>query len=136
MMVTDKYKAQKASREIWDVLFFLSVILALDKNNNVVSTSKVIHIATKGGKVKNHTGLKLNSAARLTIKGGKTSKIKAKALGKGVKKHVALRYERSNTAVAAVTRTGKVKALKAGTCKVYVYTQNGKIKTVKVTGRK
>ena len=50
-----------------------------------------------------------------------------------VKKHVGARYESSNVKIAKVTSKGKVKALKKGTCKIYVFAQSGIVKTVKIT---
>ena len=49
-----------------------------------------------------------------------------------VKKHVAMRYESSNPKIAAVSAGGQVTAKKKGTCKIYVYAQNGAVKTVTV----
>ena len=64
----------------------------------------------------------------------KKVKIKAKLLKKGkVATHIAkLRYESSNSKVASVDKNGYLKAKKKGTVTVYVYTQNGIAKTIKV----
>ena len=49
-------------------------------------------------------------------------------------KHAAsLRYLSSDTGVATVSKSGKIKAVGKGTCYVYVYTKNGINKKVKVT---
>lgn len=110
------------------------MIVALDRNDRVVASSKVIHVATKGGKNGNCKGIKVSNAAKLKkLKKGKTLKIKATASGLRVKKHVGLRYETSNSAVASVDRKGKVKAVSKGTATITVYAQNGASKRIKVT---
>ena len=53
---------------------------------------------------------------------------------KKVSVHIAkFRYESSNDKVATVDKKGKVTATGKGTCKIYVFTQNGICKTVNVT---
>ena len=119
--------------------YYKFIIVALDKDNNVLSTSKVIHVATKGGKVGNHKSVTvskkvLNSAKAL--KKGSSLKIGAKAVAESkklpVKKHVALRYESSNKKIATVSKKGTIKAKKKGTCYVYVFAQDGVYKKIKV----
>ena len=106
---------------------------------NVVSTSKQIHVATKGSKKKsNNTGVYVSSkivkkAAKL--KKGKTLSLKAKAKtarGCRVSKHVGLRYESTAKSVVKVLAGGKIKAVGEGTCYVYAYAQNGSYKKIKV----
>ena len=46
---------------------------------------------------------------------------------------MAIRYESSNKKVAKVSAKGTITAVKKGSCKVYVYAQNGVMKTVSVT---
>ena len=103
-----------------------------DGSNRVISKSKSVHCATPGGKKGNPTGLK--APKKLTVKKGKKVKIKAKLLKKGkVATHIAkFRYETSNKAIATVDAKGYIKAKKKGTVKIYVYTQNGICKTIKV----
>lgn len=45
------------------------------------------------------------------------------------------RYASSDTKVATVTKTGVIKAVGSGTCKVYVYSRNGYAKKITVTVR-
>ena len=47
----------------------------------------------------------------------------------------ALSYESTNRRIAKVSKTGKVTAVKKGTCYVYAYAQNGVCKKVKVVVR-
>ncbi len=49
-----------------------------------------------------------------------------------VKKHRVLKYESSNKKIATVTSKGVIKAKKKGSCYVYVYTQSGTYKAIKV----
>lgn len=114
------------------------IVVALDKKNNVVSTSKVIHAATAGTKLGNYKSVTVSkkvikSAAKL--KKGKTLKLGAKAVPvakKKVSKHVGLRYQTTNKEIATVSAKGVVKGIKKGTCYVYAYAQNGVFKAVKV----
>jgi C1A family cysteine protease len=114
--------------------YYKFMIVALDSDNNVIASSKLIHAATKGGKAKNHSRVKISrpKKAKLSLKAGKTYKIKARAVGSRVKKKRGLRYESDNTAVAVVTSKGRIKAVSKGTCSIRVYAQNGKYKTIKL----
>lgn len=96
--------------------YYKFMIIAVDSKNNIVSSSKIIHAATKGN-IKKATKLK----ATFT-----------KAKNAKVKKHVRIRLESSNVKIAKVSSKGKVTAKKKGTCKIYVIGQNGVYKTVKV----
>ena len=117
--------------------YYKFMVLALDKDHKVVSVSKQIFVATKGGKAGNPSGIKLTSPKKKTrtISAGKTIKIKASQktpAGVKVKKYVTLRYESSDPGSATVSAKGKVKAMKPGQCKVLIYGQNGLLKTVNI----
>lgn len=116
---------------------YYKYLVAAYKGNEIVATSKTVHGIFASKKYTNPTGIK-GIKKSLTLKAGKTFKIKGTVLVKSKKKrvqqHVALlRYESSNTAVAKVTKKGKIKALKKGKATIYVYTQNGICKKIKVT---
>ena len=107
-----------------------------------IAASKTIHAATKGGSFGNAKSVTLKTSSKLKkkkgvytlkIKKGKTYKLKAseKKEGKKIKKHRAIAYETSNTAIATVSRKGVIKGKKKGTCYIYAYAQNGKF--VKLT---
>ena len=77
---------------------------------------------------------------KLTLKKGKTFKIKAKVnkLKKNKKlmpsAHApTLRYMTTNSKVATVSKSGKITAKGKGTCVIYVYAHNGVSKSIKVT---
>ncbi len=118
--------------------YYKFMIVALDKNNNVVSSSKIIHVATKGGNVGNvgkvTTKAKNN---KVSISKGKTFKLAGKqtpAVKKlTVKKHRAVTYESSNPKIATVSKKGVIKGKKKGSCYVYAYAQNGVFAKIKVT---
>ncbi len=130
----EKKISKIAGKKLKKSTYYKFVVVALDKKGYVVSTSKLIHVATKGKA--NYTGVTTRAKKnRVSLKKGKTFKLGAKAVGKKVKQHVGVRYESSDPKVAKVSKSGKIKALKKGSCKIYVYTQNGICKTIKVTVR-
>ena len=115
------YKAKKLKKGT----YYKYVVIAVGSNGKVVSSSKVVHMATSGGKVGNDKAVKIAGSKTLSLKEGKTSK--------KVKKHVGIRYESSNPKVATVSKTGVIKGLMKGkTCYVYVYAQDGVYKRIKV----
>ena len=138
--VTGKTKTFKdvAGTKIAKGKYYKFIILALDKNNLVVSTSKVAHVASKGGKVGNYKSVSIKKTVLTKakkLKTGKQLKLNAKVLRASklkVKSHRTLRYESTNTTIAGVTKKGIIKARKKGTCYVYAYAQNGVSKAVKV----
>ena len=120
--------------------YYKFVVVALDKKGNVISTSKIVHAATKGGKAGNDKAVKTNAKKKITIKKGKKFKLKAKAVPQNKKKklyrHRGIAYESSNPKVATVSSKGVIKGKKKGTCYVYAYAQNGVFKKIKVTVKK
>ena len=122
--------------------YYKFIIVALDRNNRVVSTSKVTHVATKGSKNGNYKKVAISKSVikkAKKLKKGKSLKLKAKAVPRSrklkVKKHVAVRYESTNTNIATVSKKGVVKAKNKGACYVYAYAQNGVCKKIKVVVR-
>ena len=109
-------------------------LIAAVNGDKVLAVSKTIHVATNGGKVGNNTKVTLNKKKK-TLKVGKTFKLKA-TLKKGalkVKIHRKVAYESDNPNVATVAKNGKIRAVKAGTCYIYAYAQNGVFARCKVT---
>ena len=116
--------------------YYKYVVVAYKKtaiDNRILAKSKSVHCATVGGRKGNPTGIKLKKT-KITLKKGKKTKIKATLLKKGkVATHIAkFRYESANTSIATVDKKGNIKAKKKGTVTIYVYTQNGIAKTIKV----
>ena len=117
--------------------YYKFIVVALDKKGNVVSTSKIVHIATTGGKAGNHKAVTTKAKNnKVSLKVKKTFKLGAKVTAASaklkVKSHRKLKYESSNTKIATVSSKGLIKAKKKGTCYVYVYAQNGMAKKIKV----
>lgn len=118
--------------------YYKFMIVALDKNNKVITTSKIVHATTKGGKGCNDKTITTKAKkSKVTIKKGKTFKLKAKPVAQSKKlkvyRHRGVSYESSNKKVAAVNSEGVIKGKKKGTCYVYAYAQNGVFKKIKVT---
>jgi len=118
--------------------YYKFTVVAVDKNGTVLSTSKMIHAATSGGKVGNVK--KVTTAAKknkVTVKVKKKVKLAGKQVAQSkkltVKNHRKLAYESSDTKVATVTSKGVVKGVKKGTCYIYAYAQNGVSAKIKVT---
>ena len=115
--------------------YYKYMIAAFDRSGNLLGTTNTIHVATLGGKNGNPKAVK-TKVKKLKLKKGKSKKIGAKQVApkkQKVKKHRPIRYESTNTRVATVSSSGKVKATGKGTCYVYAYAQNGVYKAVKVT---
>ena len=70
------------------------------------------------------------------LKAKKTFKLRATMKNKKpVKRYRKISYESSKPTVAKVSKTGKIKGLKKGTCYVYAYAQNGLFKKIEVRVR-
>ncbi len=113
--------------------FMVMAVKGSGNGQQVVSTSKTVHITTLGGAYNNYKSVKLNKT-KVTLKKGKKFQIKAKAVkrGKKAKAHRKMSYESSNPAVATVSKKGKVKAKKKGTATIYCYAADGTYKKLKV----
>ena len=129
---------KKAVRKVTKGKYYKFIVVALDKNNKVVSTSKVIHVAAAGTKAGNYKGVTI--AATVVKKAGSLKKGKSLKLGakfvptakKKVSKHRPMKYESTNPAIATVTKKGVVKARTKGICYISAYAQNGVFKKIKV----
>ena len=134
----NSYTAKKvAGNKVKKGTYYKFLIVALDKDGNVISTSKTIHAATIGGKVGNDKKVTTKAKKnKVSLKAGKTFKLKAKtkAASKKLKgkKHRAVAYESSDTSVATVSSKGVIKAVGKGECEVYAYAQNGVSVKIKV----
>ena len=99
------------------------------------------------GHVVGHKNVKYTNAKKIklaktkyTVAVGKKVKIKAKTILVHKKKkqlsnkHAKeFRYASTNKQIATISKSGKIKGVKKGTCTVYVYARNGFAKKVKVT---
>ncbi len=107
-----------------------------------IAASCTIHATTTGGKLGVAKAIKIKKvgkkkSTKITLKKGKKAKIKAVEVrqikSKRIPVHRAISYEVSNSKVAKVTKSGKIKAKKKGKCKIWVYAQNGVYKTITLT---
>ena len=116
--------------------YYKYLVVAQNDKGEVLATSKLLHVATKGGKVGNCKSLKLNKT-KVKLLLGKKFKIKVKQIADSknvkIKKHRKVSFESSNPEIATVSKRGKITALKRGKCTIYAYAQNGVYKKVKVT---
>ena len=112
----------------------------IDGKKVTLGKSTVAHlVGSKNAKYSNVKKLTVKKK-KYTVKVGKTAKIKAKiTLVNKNKKHIPkghgakLRYKSSDTSIATVSKNGKIKGIKKGTCTIYVYSINGLTKKAKVT---
>ena len=132
-------KTSFVSKKLKKGTYYKYIIVAYDSNNNVVSSSKVIHAATTGGKVGNAKTIKVTNVKKnkKSLKKGKTFKLKVKQIAASkklkIKNHRKLSYESSDIKVAKVDSKGKIKAVGKGSCQIYVYAQNGTFAKIKIT---
>ena len=66
------------------VLTISTMVVALNEKGEVVAISKLIHVATKGGKVGNCKKLKVNKS-KVNLKQGKKFKLKVKQIAESKK---------------------------------------------------
>ena len=108
-----------------------------------VRTSLGVHAYTSGS-IKKYMNPKSVTVkkAKVTLKRGKTYKIRAKINKLQKRKKLIptghapqLRYISSNKKIATVNKSGKITAKSKGNCKVYVLAANGVRKIIKVTVR-
>ena len=101
-----------------------------------LSTAAFVRKAVAGTEVKEAPPVYVPVLIMEVRKVGSSLKLNAKAVAqsskKKVRKHVAVRYESTNTKIATVSGKGIVKARKKGTCYVYAYAQSGVYKRIKV----
>lgn len=125
-----KYTAYKGYVRAWQTVN--------GQKTYITAASPLMHAIT-GGNTNKYTNPKKITVkkARFTLKPGKTAKIKAsvKKLENSKKlldHEQRVRYYSSNPAVATVNAKGKITAVAAGTCKIYVIAVNGLRKAVTV----
>ena len=117
--------------------YYKFIVVAVGSDNKILKASKTIHIATTGGTYTNPktvTVAKKANKGKLALKKGKSFALKAKYTKADKKKkvndHRKIQYESSNTKVATVSSSGKIKAKKKGKAVIYAYAQNGIFKKI------
>lgn len=121
-------------------MYYKFMVIAVDGNDIIRSSSTIQHVATRGGKAGNYCAVKTKAKKnKVRLRKGKNFKLRAKAVKqfkkKPVRKHEKMRYESSNRKIATVTSKGTIRAVSKGTCYVCAYAQNGVYKRIRVTVR-
>ena len=103
-----------------------------------VRVSLMAHCVTYGETNKTNAVKLTVNKRRLVLKKGKTFQIEATAVKDDPTKNYVthepeIRYFSTDLSVAKVSKDGKITALGAGTCRIYVETLNGIYKSIKVT---
>ena len=120
------------------VKYYVVAYRTVEGKSMKLARSRTVHVVGSGNEnASNIKSIKVKKRS-YKLKPGETAKIKAKlVLYKKDKKplgHAAeFRYDTSNEKVAKVSENGKIKAVGAGKCKIYVYAQNGCAKKINVT---
>ena len=112
--------------------YYKYIIVAVN-GDQTLAVSKTIHVSTK--KTSNNTGITVKGASKdsVMVEAGKSVDLTAKLKKKGkVKIHRKVAWESDDISVATV-KNGRITGVKAGTCYVYAYAQNGLSKKIKVT---
>ena len=127
------YKAAKLKKGKY-YKYMVVAYKVIYKEKRTIATSVSVHACTNGGKYVNPSSISYKKS-KVTLKKGKTFTLKPKYKSKkNVKTHIAkFRYESSNPKIATVSKKGKVKGKKKGKCYIYLYTQNGIYKRVRIT---
>lgn len=118
--------------------YYRFIVVALDRSGNVLSVSKAVHVATKGGTAGNPKKVTVIKPKKkvMTMTAGTTYQPvfkQFKPAVKKVKKHRKLKYESNNPNVATVSGKGLITAKAPGTCYVFAYSQNGRSDFIRIT---
>ena len=133
----DVTKTSFTQKKLKKGTYYKYMVLAYKNVGNTkvtIAASKTIHAVTKGGKYGVAKKVTVNKS-KVSLKVGNTFKLKAKEIkaDKPIKNHRKIAYESSDNSIVTVSKNGKITAVNAGNCYVYVYAQNGIYKKVKVT---
>lgn len=117
--------------------YFVAAYKLIDGKKVYIAKSNPLHVALKDAKATNAKKVTVNQT-NVRLKAGDTFVIRSRTRLENTNKkellHVAAyRYYTSDQSVASVSKTGKIKALKSGTCVIYVVANNGVYGTIKVT---
>ena len=132
--------AKIAGKKIRKGKYYKFCVAALDQDDCYLTASRMIYAASKGGKWKNpvkmtikkKTGKRAKAIRTITLKRGKTVKIKARiSNSKKIRKFRSPVFISENAGIASVSSNGQLKAKKTGACYIRVYAQNGLSKAVK-----
>lgn len=117
--------------------YFVAAYKLIDGKKVYIAKSNSLHVALKDAKATNAKKVTVNQT-NVRLKARDTFVVRSRTRLENTNKkellHVAAyRYYTSDQSVASVSKTGKIKALKSGTCVIYVVANNGVYGTVEVT---
>lgn len=117
--------------------YFVAAYKLIDGKKVYIAKSNSLHVALKDAKATNAKKVTVNQT-HVRLKAGDTFVIRSRTRLENTNKKellhaAAYRYYTSDQSVASVSKTGKIKALKSGTCVIYVVANNGVYGTIKVT---
>ena len=117
--------------------YFVAAYKLIDGKKVYIAKSNTLHVALKDAKATNAKKVTVNQT-NVRLKAGDTFVIRSRTRLENTNKKellhaAAYRYYTSDQSVASVSKTGKIKALKSGTCVIYVVANNGVYGTIKVT---
>lgn len=117
--------------------YFVAAYKLIDGKKVYIAKSNSLHVALNNAKATNAKKVTVNQT-HVRLKAGDTFVIRSRTRLENTNKkellHVAAyRYYTSDQSVASVSKIGKIKALKSGTCVIYVVANNGVYGTIKVT---
>ena len=117
--------------------YFVAAYKLIDGKKVYIAKSNPLHVALKDAKATNAKKVTVNQT-NVRLKAGDTFVVRSRTRLENTNKkellHVAAyRYYTSDQSVASVSKIGKIKALKSGTCVIYVVANNGVYGTIKVT---
>lgn len=117
--------------------YFVAAYKLIDGKKVYIAKSNSLHVALKDAKATNAKKVTVNQT-NIRLKAGDTFVVRSRTRLENTNKkellHVAAyRYYTSDQSVASVSKTGKIKALKSGTCVIYVVANNGVYGTIEVT---
>ena len=117
--------------------YFVAAYKLIDGKKVYIAKSNTLHVALKDAKATNAKKVTVNQT-HVRLKAGDTFVIRSRTRLENTNKKellhaAAYRYYTSDQSVASVSKTGKIKALKSGTCVIYVVANNGVYGTIKVT---
>lgn len=117
--------------------YFVAAYKLIDGKKVYIAKSNPLHVALKDAKATNAKKVTVNQT-NVRLKAGDTFVVRSRTRLENTNKKellhaAAYRYYTSDQSVASVSKTGKIKALKSGTCVIYVVANNGVYGTVEVT---
>ena len=113
-------------------------VVAYDSKGNKIGISLKAFVAGKDSK--NTNAKKITANKKVSLKAGKSAKVKTKITLADKKKKVLakkyaadVRYFSTDTSIATVSKSGKIKGVAKGSCTVYAIAKNGLAAKIKVT---